>query len=394
MTSASYLVAARRTPVGKLLGALSTVPAPQLAAIAIRAALSDAGLAPDEVDEVILGQVLTAGVGQAPARQAALAGGLPPQVGAITINKVCGSGLAAVMLADRTLRAGDAQVVVAGGMENMSLAPYLLQGVRSGWKFGHQTLRDAMLHDGLWCAQEQAGMGSLADATARNQAVAREDQDAWALESHRRAVAAWQAGSFAGEVAPVRVVQGGRETLVSQDEGPRADCSQEQLARLKPAFGPDGTATAGNASQISDGAAAVVVVSEAIARRLRTPWRFRIVASATFAGPPAELFLAPIGAVRAVLQRAGLGIDEIDLVEINEAFASQLLACQRALEIDPRRLNVHGGAIALGHPIGASGARILTTLLHALVQRQARRGLATLCLGGGEAVAMVVERDG
>lgn len=393
MTSASYLVAARRTPVGKLLGSLSTVPAPQLAAVAIRAALSDAGLAPDRVNEVILGQVLTAGVGQAPARQAALAAKLPPQVGALTINKVCGSGLAAVMLADRALRAGEAQVVVAGGMENMSLAPHLLQGVRNGWRFGHQTLRDAMLHDGLWCAHEQAAMGSLADATARKQAVSRDDQDAWAVESHRRAAAAWQAGWFSTQVVPVNVVQGGRETLVQQDEGPRPDCSLQQLARLPPAFSPEGTATAGNASQISDGAAAVVVVNEDVARRLLTPWRFRIVASATFAGPPAELFLAPIGAVRAVLQRAALRIDQIDLIEINEAFASQVLACQRALDIDPQRLNVHGGAIALGHPIGASGARILTTLLHALVQRQARRGLAALCLGGGEAVAMLVERD-
>lgn len=393
MTSASYLVAARRTPVGKLLGTLSTVPAPSLAATAIRAALGDAGLAPDEVDEVVLGQVLTAGVGQAPARQAALAAGLPPQVGALTLNKVCGSGLAAVMLADRTLRAGEARVVVAGGMESMSQAPYLLQGVRGGWKFGHQTVRDAMLYDGLWCAHEQVAMGNLADATARKQAISREDQDAWAAESHRRAVAAFTAGQFNAQIVPVHVVQGGRETLVLQDEGPRPECHREQLARLKPAFGPDGTATAGNASQISDGAAAVVVVREEVARRLATPWRFRIVASATFAGPPAELFLAPIGAVRAVLARAGLRLNQIDLVEINEAFASQVLACQRALEIDPQRLNVHGGAIALGHPIGASGARILTTLLHALVQRQARRGLAALCLGGGEAVAMLVERD-
>jgi acetyl-CoA C-acetyltransferase len=393
MTRASFVVAARRTPVGKLLGALSSVPAPQLAGAAIRAAVADAGLAPDQVDEVILGQVLTAGVGQAPARQAALSAGLPPQVGAITINKVCGSGLAAVMLADRTLRAGEAQVVVAGGMENMSLAPYLVQGVRSGWKFGHQTLRDAMLHDGLWCAHAQAAMGTLADATARQHAVSREDQDAWAVESHRRAVAAWQTGSFGTQVAPVRLVQGGRETVVQQDEGPRPDCSLDQLARLRPAFGPEGTATAGNASQISDGAAAVVVVAEDVVRRLTTPWRFRIVASATFAGPPAELFLAPIGAVRAVLARAGRRIDEIDLIEINEAFASQVLACQRTLDIDPQQLNVHGGAIALGHPIGASGARILTTLLHALVERQATRGLAALCLGGGEAVAMLVERE-
>lgn len=393
MTHAVYLVAARRTPVGKLLGALSSVPAPQLAGVALRAAVADAGLAPDQVDEVILGQVLTAGVGQAPARQAALAAGLPPQTGAITINKVCGSGLAAVMLADRTMRAGEAQVVVAGGMENMSLAPYLLQGVRSGWKFGHQTLRDAMLHDGLWCAHEEAAMGSLADAMARKQAISREDQDAWAVESHRRAVAAWQNGRFSTQMVAVRVVVGGRECVVQQDEGPRPDCTREQLSRLKPAFGPDGTATAGNASQISDGAAAVVVIGEEIARRLTTPWRFRIVASATFAGPPGDLFLAPIGAVRALLARAGRRIEDIDLIEINEAFASQVLACQRALDIDPQRLNVHGGAIALGHPIGASGARILTTLLHALLERQAGRGLAALCLGGGEAVAMLVERD-
>lgn len=393
MREASYLVAARRTPIGKLLGGLSDVPAPRLAAAAIQAALADADLDPAQVQEVILGQVLTAGAGQAPARQAALAAGLPPTSGALTINKVCGSGLAAVMLADRTIRAGEAQIVVAGGMESMSLAPFLLTGARRGWKLGHQTLHDAMLHDGLWCAAEQAAMGSLADATARRQGISREEQDAFAAESHRRAVAARQAGSFDSQIAPVPVVRQGQESPVEQDEGPRSDCTPQRLAALPPAFGPEGTATAGNASQISDGAAAVVVVGAEVARRLQPPWRFRIVASATFAGPPADLFLAPIGAVQAVLRRAGLKLEQIDLFEINEAFASQLIACQRALAIDPQRLNVHGGAIALGHPIGASGARILTTLLHALVARGADRGLAALCLGGGEAVAMIVQRE-
>ena len=388
----SYLIAARRTPIGKLLGSVSTVPAPQLAAVAIRAALADAALAADQVDEVILGNVLSAGVGQAPARQAALAAGIPPSVGAVTINKVCGSGLKAVMLADQAIRAGDARVIVAGGMENMSLAPHLLPGVRSGWKFGSQTAIDSMQHDGLWCATENAGMGTLADYIAAKCSISRTDQDAFSAESHRRAVAARAAGSFRSQIAAVSVKSGKQETLVEQDEGPRPNCTAVDLAKLRPAFAADGTATAGNASQISDGAAAVVVASEDVARTSRSPIKARIVATATSGVAPKDLFIAPVSAMEKVLSKAGLRARDIDLIELNEAFASQCLACMRPLDLDPAKVNVHGGAIALGHPIGASGARVLVTLLHALGERKLRYGLAALCLGGGNAVAMIVER--
>ncbi|HZN36645.1 MAG TPA: acetyl-CoA C-acyltransferase [Pirellulaceae bacterium] len=387
----SYIVSARRTPIGKLLGSLASVPAPQLAAVAIRAALADSRLMEKVVDQVILGNVLSAGVGQAPARQAALAAGLPPTVGALTINKVCGSGLAAVMLADQAIRAGDAHVVIAGGMENMSLAPHLLVGARSGWKFGHQQTLDSMLHDGLWCARENQGMGSLSDYTATKCGVSREDQDAFSVESHRRAVAAGEASKFTAEIAPVAVKAGKSEVLVSRDEGPRADCTLADLAKLRPAFGEGGTATAGNASQISDGAAALVVASDSAAQPLKSTFRARIVATAVNSGEPRELFTAPIGAIERVLAKADLQVRDIDLFELNEAFAAQSLACARPLGIDPAKLNVHGGAIALGHPIGASGARVLVTLLHALQDRGLRYGLAALCLGGGEAVALIVD---
>jgi len=391
MTS-SFLLAARRTPIGKLLGGLSTLPAPQLAAAAIRAALADAGTSPDKIEHVLLGNVLSAGIGQAPARQAALAAGIPASVGAVTINKVCGSGLMAVMLADLMIRAGDAELLVAGGMENMSLAPHLLMGTRSGWKFGNQTALDSMQHDGLWCACENVGMGSLADYTADKHRISREDQDAFSVESHRRAVAARESGKFAAEIVPIRVQAGKTETTIEQDEGPRPGCALADLARLRPAFAAAGTATAGNASQISDGAAAVVVASERAAREAKSPVKARIVASASCALAPRDLFVAPIGAVQKVLQKAGLKVGDIGLFELNEAFASQTLACMRALDIDPAKLNVHGGAIAIGHPIGASGTRVLVTLLHALQDRNLRYGLAALCLGGGEAVAIIVER--
>lgn len=389
----SFILAARRTPIGKMLGALSTVPAPQLAATAVQAALADSRLSAKAVEQVILGNVLPAGIGQAPARQAALAAGLPPSVGALTINKVCGSGLMAVMLADQAIRAGDAQVIVAGGMENMSLAPHLLMGVRSGWKFGQQPALDSMLHDGLWCARENQGMGSLADYTAATCNVNRADQDAFSVQSHQRAVAAAEGGKFVAEIAPVKVKAGKSDVLVDRDEGPRAGCTLADLAKLRPAFAADGTATAGNASQISDGAAALVVASESVAQPLKSTFRARIVATAVHAGEPKDLFTAPIGAIKKVLARSEMRVADIDLFELNEAFAAQTLACIRPLGIDPAKLNVHGGAIALGHPIGASGARVLVTLLHALADRQQRYGLAALCLGGGEAVAMIVERQ-
>jgi acetyl-CoA C-acetyltransferase len=390
----TYILAARRTPIGKLMGALSSVPAPQLAATAIRAAIHDVPINAEEFDQVILGNVLSAGIGQAPARQASLAAGIPPSIGALSVNKVCGSGLMAVMLADQMIRAGDATLVVAGGMENMSRAPHLLMGSRAGWKYGHQTMLDSMLHDGLWCACEDKGMGSLADATAVQCSISREDQDAYALESHRRAVAAWESGNFAREVVPVRCSSAKSETIVDRDEGPRVAAKPADLSKLRPAIAADGTATAGNASQISDGAAAVIVASESRAQSVSSSVKARIVATAIAARPPHDLFIAPVAAVRKALAKAGLGIADIDLFELNEAFASQVLACAQPLEIDPTKLNVHGGAIALGHPIGASGARVLVTLLHALADRQKRLGLAALCLGGGEAVAMIVERAG
>ncbi|WP_254508017.1 thiolase family protein [Anatilimnocola floriformis] len=390
MTS-SYLIAARRTPIGKMLGQLSTLPAPQLGAAAIRAALADSGLAADQIDEVILGNVLQAGVGQAPARQALLAAGLPENISAVTVNKVCGSGLKAVMLADQAIRAGDARAIIAGGMESMSLAPHLLPGVRSGWKFGNQTALDAMVHDGLWCATEQRAMGCLADDTALGKSISRADQDAFALASQERAATATEAGAFRAEITPIKVKVGKTEQVVDRDEGPRPGVTLADLAKLRPAFGSEGTATAGNASQISDGAAAVVVVDEKFAQAQATPFKARIVAAAASSLAPKDLFLAPIAAVRSVLGKAQLSVSDIDLFELNEAFASQCLACIGELKLPPEKTNIRGGAIALGHPIGCSGARVLVTLLHALHQRREKRGLASLCLGGGGAVAMIVE---
>jgi acetyl-CoA C-acetyltransferase len=389
----SYLIAGCRTPIGKFLGSLSTVPAPQLGAVAIGEAIRRAAIKPTDVEEVIFGNVVSAGLGQAPARQAALLAGLPPSVAAVTINKVCGSGLKAVMLADQAIRAGDAQVIVAGGMESMSRAPHLLMGARAGLKFGHQQTLDALLHDGLWCAIENVPMGSAADYIAQTRQVDRAQQDAFAVESHRRAVAADAAGKFDAEIVPVEVPGPKGATKVTRDEGPRADTSAEALARLRTSFDPQGTVTAGNASQISDGAAAVVVASEAVAKQHASPIRARIVASATSGVAPKEIFIAPVHAIQKVLDKAGLTLADIDLVELNEAFAAQCLACMAPLDLDPAKVNVHGGAIALGHPIGASGARVLVTLLYALADRNLKRGLAALCLGGGNAVAMIVERE-
>ncbi len=390
--SESYILAGCRTPIGKLLGGLSSVAAPLLGAVAIREALKRAGVEPGSVDEVIMGNVLPAGVGQAPARQAALHAGLPDRVAALTINKVCGSGLKAVMLADQVIRAGDAQIIVAGGMESMSRAPHLLPGTREGWKFGNQTVIDSMLHDGLWCAFENCAMGDEAEYIAGRSDVSRADQDAFSAESHRRAIAAVEAGAFREEIVPVTIAGAKGETIVDRDEGPRADTSAAGLAKLRPAFSKDGTVTAGNASQISDGAAAVVVVSADVAQRSSSPLKAKIIASATSGVAPKELFIAPVSAIEKVLAKAKLTLAHIDLIEINEAFAAQCLACMKPLGLDPAKVNVNGGAIALGHPIGASGARVLITLLHALKQRGLRRGLASLCLGGGNAVAMIVER--
>jgi acetyl-CoA C-acetyltransferase len=394
MSTSAVILSTCRTPIGRFLGGLVSVPAPELGAVAAREALRRAGVEPERVDEVIIGNVLSAGVGQAPARQVALKAGLPPSVAALTVNKVCGSGLKAVMLGDQAIRAGDAEIVLAGGIESMSRAPHLLLGGRTGLKFGDQKLIDSMVHDGLWCAFAQWHMGSAAEHTARKFGIPRGEQDEFAVESHRRAVAAMRAGRFDSEIVPVQPAGRRDSEAVRQDEGPRGNTSLERLSGLKPAFDAAGTVTPGNASMLSDGAAAVVVASEAAARSRGTRPLARIVATAVAGVEPKELFIAPVPAVRRVLDKAGLRLEDIDLFEINEAFAAQMLACIRQLDLDPARVNVHGGAIALGHPIGASGARVLVTLLHALEQHNQRRGLASLCLGGGNAVAMIVERVG
>jgi acetyl-CoA C-acetyltransferase len=391
------IVGAARTPIGRYLGGLASLSAPQLGAVAIKAALERAGVAPADVNEVIMGNVLQAGVGQAPARQAMLLAGVPSTVSAVTINKVCGSGLKAVMLAAQAIKAGDAQVIVAGGMESMSNAPHYVLGMRGGVKIGNQTMVDGMIHDGLHCSSCDVHMGRHAEHTAAKGNVTRERQDAFAAQSHARAVAAQQGGEFDAEIVPVEVPGRKGPTIVSQDEGPRADTTAETLAKLRPAFpGSDKSealsVTAGNASSLNDGAAAVVVTSEAYAMQHNLTILAHITSYATGAGDPQELFFAPITAVQNLMAKEGTSIADYDLIEANEAFASQALADGDGLGWDESRVNVRGGAIALGHPIGASGARVLVTLLHALRDRGGRKGLATLCLGGGDAVALAVER--
>jgi acetyl-CoA C-acetyltransferase len=399
--SGVYVVSAVRTPIAKLGGAFTDVPATTLGAVAIRAAVERAGVPSRAVDEVLMGQVLRAGSGQAPARRAALEAGLPDHVPATTIDRVCGSGLKALMLGAAMIRGGDAEVVVAGGMESMSGAPYLLPRARFGYRLGHGTLVDSTVGDGLWCGVEDCHMGTHAERVAAHAGVSREDQDRFALESHRRAVAAMDAGRFAEEIVAVPVRTGREETRVEADEGPRRDTSLEALARLRPAFPVPpaedgsvaaGTVTAGNAPGISDGAAATVVASGRAVSRLGLRPLARIVGSAQAEMAPRWLFLAPVEGVRRLLGRTALPLEAFDLVEINEAFAAQVLADGRELGLDPDRVNVNGGAIALGHPIGASGARIVATLLHELSRRRGRFGLATLCLGGGGSVAMAFER--
>ncbi len=383
------ILSACRTPVGKFQGALSALTATELGAIVVRAALERAGVAAGQVDEVILGNVLSAGVGQAPARQAALQAGLPPSVAALTVNKVCGSGLKAIMLAAQAIRAGDANVVVAGGIESMSLAPYLLD--RTGPPLGDRPLIDSLQHDGLTCPFSDRSMGQIAEALAAAENLARSAQDAYAYESHRRATSAIERGDFDQEIVPVTVSQRGGERLVSRDEGPRADTTLERLAQLRAIFAAGGTVTAGNASMMSDGAAAVVVCSRSFQQSHGLKPMARMVSYSTVGTEPGDLFVAPVPAIRRVLVQASLPIDEVDLFEINEAFAVQMLACLRQLGLSGEKVNVHGGAIALGHPLGASGARVVVTLLHALQQRRARWGVASLCLGGGNAVAALFE---
>lgn len=391
----TFIISAVRTPIGKFLGSLSSYSGVKLGSLAIAEAVRRAGLDGSAIDEVVLGQVVQAGAGQAPARQAALGAGIAEDVPAYTVNMVCGSGLKAVMLASQAIAARDADCLVAGGMESMSNAPFLLPQLRKGHKYGDTSVVDALIRDGLWCSFEQCGMGDLAEYTASRWGISRGDQDRFSSQSHARAFAAWERGDFTAEVVPVPLAGGGpgaAEAVFERDEGIRADTSPERLAKLKPSFRGDGTVTAGNSSQLSDGAAAVVLTSERGLKRCLASPLARVIAYAQSALPPKDLFIAPVAAIRKVLEKAHLSAADIDLYEINEAFAAQLLACTRECGLDEAKVNVNGGAIALGHPIGASGARVLTTLIHALHHRKLRYGLAALCLGGGSAVAMIVER--
>ncbi len=386
--SSSFIISAARTPIGSFQGAFKTLSATDLGAVAVEAVVERSGLELGQINEVILGNVITAGVGQAPARQAALKAGLPPTISAVTINKVCGSGLKAVMLADQAIRCGDAAAIVAGGMENMTAAPHLAR-VRSGVKLGDTPLQDAMVLDGLTCSFEGCHMGLHAEHTAREYNVTRDMQDELALVSQQRAVQAIEEGVFTDEIVPVTVKSRRGETVVTTDEGPRPETTLEGLSGLRTVFDREGTVTAGNASTLSDGAAAVLVVDEEMAQS--ADWKFRIVASCTSGTEPKDLFIAPVLAVRDAVEKAGWTLDDVDLYEINEAFASQIVACINELELDRSRVNIYGGGISLGHPIGASGARVLVTLIHALRRTGGQRGVASLCLGGGNAVAMAIE---
>jgi acetyl-CoA C-acetyltransferase len=385
------IVGAARTPTGKFLGGLASFTAPQLGAIAIKEVVSRAGIDPEAIDEVIMGNVVSAGLGQAPARQAALQSGLPVDIPAVTVNKVCGSGLKAVMLAAQAIRAGDAQAFVAGGMESMSNAPYLLPKARTGYRMGDGKIVDSVVHDGLWCAFEDIHMGNEAEIIAEKFGVTREEQDRFSLQSHQRAAAATSTGRFKDEIVPVEIKQKKGSFWVEHDEPIRSDSSLEVLARLMPAFQQGGTVTAGNAPGLSDGASATIVVEREFARASGLTELARITGYASAAIEPRYIFAAPTRAVHRLLERTGQKISDFDLIEVNEAFAAQTLANGKELDWDWSRVNVNGGAIALGHPIGSSGSRVLTTLIYELRSRGGGRGLATLCLGGGGAVALSVE---
>jgi acetyl-CoA C-acetyltransferase len=387
------ILSAVRTPIGRYLGGLSSFTAPQLGAMVIREAVSRAGTDPSAVEEVIMGQVVQGGSGQAPARQALIHAGLPPAIPALTINMVCGSGLRAVMMAAQAIKAGDAECIVAGGQESMSSAPHYVYGMRNGIKAGNQTMVDGMIHDGLWDSFGCCHMGEYAEYTADKAGVSRQDQDSYAYESHQKALVAIESGKFKAEILPVQLPGKGAPTLVAVDESPRKDTNSETLAKLKPAFRKDGgTVTAGNAPGLNDGASALVVSSLGFARANGLSPLARITGYATGGGEPRDLFFAPVLAVRTLMSKTNARIQDYDLIEANEAFAVQALADGRELGWDWNRVNVNGGAVALGHPIGASGARVLTTLLYALRDRDGSAGLATLCLGGGNAVALSVER--
>ncbi|WP_022800933.1 thiolase family protein [Deinococcus ficus] len=390
--SKAVIVAASRTPTGKFLGALADVKAVDLGAITLAETLKRSGLSADLIEEVIMGQVVQAGCGQNPARQAALKAGLSHEVGALTINKVCGSGLKAVILAAQSIRAGDQRAVLAGGMESMSNAPHLLPQARKGYRLGHQTVLDANMHDGLWCSINEEGMGLTGERVAEKYSIGREEQDAYATASHQKAVSAQQGGRFTDEIVPVTVKGRKGDVIVDADEGPRADTSEETLGKLKPAFKKDGSVTAGNAPGLNDGAASLLVVSEDFARAQGLTPIAEILDYATGGLAPEWVMMTPVPATQALLKKLNMQAGDVDLWELNEAFSVQSLAVSRELGLDPARVNVNGGAVALGHPIGASGARILVTLLSALKQQNKETGVATLCMGGGNGLALAVRR--
>jgi acetyl-CoA C-acetyltransferase len=389
----AVIISAVRTPVGKFLGALKSFKATDLGAIVVREAVKRAGVAPADVDEVIMGCVIQAGLGQNPARQAALKGGLPDTVSAVTVNKVCGSGLKAVMMAAQGVQLGDTEIVVAGGMESMSNAPYLLPKAREGYRLGHGTIVDSVINDGLWCAFDDQHMGCTGEVVSERFQVSRQEQDEYSLNSHRKAAAAIKSGKFKEEIVSVEIPQKkGAPVVIDTDEPVREDTSLEALGKLKPAFKEGGTVTAGNAPGMNDGASALVVSSAERARALGVEPLARIVGQATSGIEPKLVMMAPVEAIKKLLKKTGWSLKDLDLIELNEAFAVQAVAITRELGLDPEKLNVNGGAVALGHAIGQSGSRILTTMLYEMKRRDAHRGIAALCLGGGNAVAMAVER--
>lgn len=392
MARRAYILSAVRTPIGSFLGSLSSLSAVELGAIVLKEAVNRAGIDTKMIDEVIMGNVVSAGLGQAPARQSQIKAGIPPEIPAITINKVCGSGLKAVMLGAQAIKAGDADVILAGGMESMSNSPYTIPRARTGYRMGHGQLIDLMIFDGLWDSFENKHMGELGEFTAERSGITREMQDEFAFNSHQKAIKAIDNGWFRDEIVPISIPQKkGEPVIVDTDEGPRRDTSLEKLAQLKPAFKLNGTITAGNAPSVNDGASAVLVVSEEKVKELGLKPMAVITGYAVSAVEPKMLFYSPVEAVKKLLKQLGKKIEYFDLIEINEAFSAQVLADGKELGWDWEKVNVHGGAVALGHPIGASGARILTTLLYAMKRRNAKTGLATLCLGGGSAVALSVE---
>ncbi len=392
MISGVYVAGGVRTPIGTFGGAFEATPAPALGSVVARAAVTRAGMSPDQIDEVIFGNVVSAGLGQNVARQVAIGAGFSPTIGATSVNKVCGSGLQAVMLAAQAIQCGDASAIVAGGTENMSRAPYLLEKARNGYRMGNGELVDAMIRDGLWDIYKNVHMGLCGDRCADKYGFTREQQDEFAVTSFKRALEASQSGSFGVEIEPVQVKAGKETLVVAEDENPKK-FNEEKLRKLRPAFGEKGTVTAGNASSINDGAAALVVVSEEKAKAFGLKPQARILGYATYSREPEWFTLAPIGAIDRLLKRLGLNVADVDLFEINEAFSVVPMAAMRELGLPHEKVNVHGGAVALGHPIGASGARILVTLLHALQQRKRSRGMAAICIGGGEAAGMIVERS-